>query len=150
MTQTFLIPTDGSEHAKKAVTFGADLAQKYGANVILLHVMKELGSERIPADLRGFAHGEHIALNKRDILESVANQIMHSAEAIAREHEAPAVETQIEVGDPAAAILEVAKGRKADLIVMGSRGLGDLRGLLLGSVSHKVGHLADCTCITVK
>ena len=57
---------------------------------------------------------------------------------------------QIEVGDPAAAILEVAKGRKADLIVMGSRGLGDLQGLLLGSVSHKVGHLADRTCITVK
>ena len=37
-----------------------------------------------------------------------------------------------------------------DLIVMGRRGLGDLGGLLMGSVSHKVCHLADCACLTVK
>ncbi len=39
---------------------------------------------------------------------------------------------------------------KADVIVMGSRGLGHIKGMLMGSVSHKVNHLAECTCITVK
>ena len=47
-------------------------------------------------------------------------------------------------------IAGLAQDRKADAIVMGSRGLSDIKGLFLGSVSHKVSHLAECTCITVK
>ena len=47
-------------------------------------------------------------------------------------------------------IVDFARDQRADAIVMGSRGLGDVSGLLLGSVSHKVSHLAACTCIMVK
>jgi nucleotide-binding universal stress UspA family protein len=53
-------------------------------------------------------------------------------------------------GDPAAAILNLTREENADIIVMGRRGLGDLAGLLLGSVSHNVTHLAECACLTVK
>ena len=53
-------------------------------------------------------------------------------------------------GQPAAQILEIAAREGCDAIVLGSRGLGDARSLLLGSVSHKVAHLADATCIIVK
>ena len=55
-----------------------------------------------------------------------------------------------ELGDAARVILDCAKERNADLIVMGTRGMSDLRGLLVGSVSHKVSHLADCSCVTVR
>ena len=58
--------------------------------------------------------------------------------------------TLLEDGDPASTILRVAKGLDADMIVLGSRGLGDAKGLLLGSVSHKVAHFAECTCVSVK
>ena len=44
----------------------------------------------------------------------------------------------------------MARGRKVDAIVMGSRGLGDLESLLLGSVSHKVAHAAPCSCVIVR
>jgi nucleotide-binding universal stress UspA family protein len=54
------------------------------------------------------------------------------------------------VGDPAKEILSVAAEEHADIIIMGRRGMGDLAGLLLGSVSHKVSHLAECACLTVK
>ncbi|NQU72224.1 MAG: universal stress protein, partial [Rhodospirillales bacterium] len=47
-------------------------------------------------------------------------------------------------------IIEYAEQHDIDMIVIGSRGLGDLKGMLLGSVSHKVAHLAECSCITVK
>ena len=60
------------------------------------------------------------------------------------------IETALEDGDPAEANLRVAKGRGVDMVVLGSRGLSDAKGLLLGSVSHKVAHLAECTCVTVK
>ena len=47
-------------------------------------------------------------------------------------------------------ILAAAEHENADMIVMGSRGMGDLKGLFVGSVSNKVSHLAPCTCVTVK
>ena len=53
-------------------------------------------------------------------------------------------------GDPADVILNLAASHKVDMIVLGSRGLSDFKGLLVGSVSHKVGAQADCSCITVK
>ena len=56
----------------------------------------------------------------------------------------------LEHGDPADQIVRAAARHGADLIVMGRRGYGDLKGLLLGSVSHKVCRLADCACLTVK
>ncbi len=150
MIKTILVPTDGSEHAEKAVAFGADIAKRYGAKLSLLHVMRELGTDRIPEGLRAYARAEHVAVTERDVLESVARQIVRKAEVLAREHEAPEVQPLVEIGDPAATILETAENSNADLIVMGTRGLGNLQGMLMGSVSHKVCHLSKCSCVTVK
>jgi nucleotide-binding universal stress UspA family protein len=150
MVKSILVPTDGSEHADKAIAFAADIAQKYDARVSLLHVMSDLGSGRVPEELRGLARLEHVEITERDIRQSAANELLHRAERRAREHGAARVERVIEHGDPTRRILDCARAREADLIVMGSRGLGDLKGLLLGSVSHKVGHLAKCTCVTVR
>ena len=150
MFQTILVATDGSEYAKKAVVIAADLAQRYDANLIILNVMREIGRGGVPEELRGYAKIEHIQVNEREALKSTADHITESAKRLALEHNAPHVETQTEVGDPAPTILNAAKNQNAALIVMGSRGLGDLQGLLMGSVSHKVAHLSECTCITVK
>jgi nucleotide-binding universal stress UspA family protein len=55
----------------------------------------------------------------------------------------------VEVGDPAGVIVDIARARGADLIMLGRRGLGTLARLLLGSVSHKVIQVADRPCLTV-
>ena len=150
MFHTVLAATDGSDYARKAVTIAADLAQKYDAKLIILHVMRDIGRTGVPEELRQYAKLEHIHVTEQDALESIAGQITESAKKLALEHEAPRVETRTEVGDATSIILSVAKEQDADLIVMGSRGLGDLQGLLMGSVSHKVAHMSECTCITVK
>jgi nucleotide-binding universal stress UspA family protein len=107
-------------------------------------------SGRVPGEVRELARLEHIRITERDIRQAGANEVLHKAETQARNHGATRIERVIEEGDPTRRILALAKARGVDMIVMGSRGLGDLQGLLLGSVSHKVGHLAKCTCITVR
>ena len=78
------------------------------------------------------------------------NRYVERAENTAREKGVKTVEARLQEGDPAHEILTCAKTENADLIVMGSRGLGGLKGLLMGSVSQKVSHLAECTCVSVK
>ena len=58
------------------------------------------------------------------------------------------LESAIEPGDPAQVIIE--RSKEFDMVVMGRRGLGPIKGLLQGSVSQKVGQLADAACATVK
>lgn len=150
MVKVILVAADGSDHARKAVKLAADLAQKYDANLIALHVMSPSYTGRIPDNLRSYARSEHIEATERDILESVGQQILRNAETLAREEGLELVDTLLEIGDVAETILDVAKVQKADLIVLGSRGLGQVEGLLQGSVSYKVNAHAPCTCITVK
>jgi len=150
MVETILVPTDGSDHADKAVAFAGDIASKYGAAIILLHVLTNSGRGRVPNEMRELMRLEYVRITEFDIRQAGANELLHNTEIQARKHGATEIEQVIEEGDPARRILACAKARGADLIVMGSRGLGDLQGLLLGSVSRKVGHLAKCTCITVR
>ena len=54
------------------------------------------------------------------------------------------------IGDPAAEIIEIAEKEMADLIVIGSRGLGTIKGVFMGSVSQKVAHHSSCPVMIVK
>ena len=149
MFEKILVAVDGSAHAERAITHAADLAAKYGAQLTLLHVMTHAGSNRVPESLHDLSRVEHIQLNEAAMLSSVAEEIIGHAQDVAREHGATSIRTSIEQGDPAPTIVEYGKANGVDLIVLGRRGLGGLAGLLLGSVSHKVAHMADCACMTV-
>ncbi|MDA0239458.1 MAG: universal stress protein [Proteobacteria bacterium] len=85
-----------------------------------------------------------------DVLKGVGEAIVRKAKEVAADRGATDVEIQIVDGSPADCILQAAEFEQADMIIMGSRGLGKLGGLLMGSVSHKVSHLSTCTCVTVK
>jgi nucleotide-binding universal stress UspA family protein len=85
-----------------------------------------------------------------DELQKIAEEVLADAETHARKHSIPKVETVVKRGQPARTIVATAEELGADVIVLGSRGMGDVSGLLLGSVSHKVASLAKCNVITVK
>ena len=150
MVTKILVPVDGSDHAEKAVDLAADLAGKYGATLTLIHVMSTIGSSRVPDELRELERIEHVQVTEHDLLEGVARKIVERAGKGAGEHGIKPQHIVIVAGDPAAEIVAYVEREGCDLIVMGSRGLGNIKGLLMGSVSHKVTHLAPCTCISVK
>ena len=80
----------------------------------------------------------------------MAEKILSEAKRVAQTKGVETVATAIAEGDPAQEILQHAEKEAANLVVMGSRGLSDLKGLLMGSVSHKVSQLCPCSCVTVK
>lgn len=147
MITNILVPVDGSSQAEKAIVFAADLARRYDAKMTLYHVTTDVRRGTVPPGLKSYALSEHLPVD--EAFAEISKQILDLSEEKARTEGMATVETVSEVGDPATAIIDFSKMKGIDLIVMGSRGLSDLRGLLQGSVSHKVAHLAPCTCVTV-
>ncbi len=161
MIQTIVTPIDGSTHAQMALDLSVDLAARYDAQLILLHV--GVRDDNVPGELyesasRALEEAErsnqetgvqpHDSRHLR-ILEHMGHRLLRNAQEQAEGKGVRRVETVIDAGDAGERILHHATHRSADLILMGSRGLGELKELVLGSVSHKVFHLAPCSCVTV-
>jgi nucleotide-binding universal stress UspA family protein len=148
MVKKILLPLDGSDHAFKALDFASDLAEKYGAVLLVLYVVTK---HELPESVRRFAQVEHIEGPPNWIYdEVVAKNVLVEAQDRAQRKGVTSIETLICDGNPAKLIVEAARSKNADLIVMGTRGLSDIKGLFMGSVAHKVNQMASCTVVTVK
>ena len=148
--KTILHPTDGSPQAAKALDLACDLAAERKARLIILHAQRRHGWDVVPEELKRLEQVEHIRVTEADLRRSNAQAVVNAAETAARGRGLTGVETVIVEGDPTRVIVDTAQAKRADLIVIGSRGLGDLQGLLLGSISHKVAHAAPCSCLIVR
>lgn len=147
MIKSILVPVDGSSHAEHAVKLACDLAGKYGASIEFLHVGVE---QRVPAELLRAAETEGFGKSPNEALEFLWRRIVEDAESQAREKGITNIRGSVIVGDPATTIVEHVKKFGFDMVVIGSRGMGNIKGLLLGSVSHKVSSLLPCTCVIVR
>jgi nucleotide-binding universal stress UspA family protein len=143
MMKTILLATDGSEFAERALHMASCMAADAGAALVILSV-RQLNAN---AYTREFARSEHATAD--EILERDCAALLAQAQSAARTNGLDRVATIARVGDPTAAILEVAKVQSADVIVVGKRGRGRLEGLLLGSVSQKLVSLAPCPVVVV-
>ena len=129
---------DGSESAKKAFEKSIYLAQKCNSNLDLVHVIQcELGGD---------------SATTFEIIEDLKNK----AKKMLEEYEIQATKNCISIqimvtqGDPAQVIIELAKAKSYDLIIMGTRGRTAFQELLIGSVSQKVMHHASCPVMVVR
>ncbi len=147
MIKKILIAVDGSKHSLKSAEYGAVIASSVGAKVLLLHVVKPY---RLPDSLRKFANAEHMATIDADLLKKGAQYLLAGALDAARKGGMKEVDMETEEGPIARTIVERAKSYKADLIVIGSRGMGDIEGMLRGGVSHRVEIMAKCPILVVK
>jgi nucleotide-binding universal stress UspA family protein len=139
-----LVGLDGSEYSLKALDFAADLAKKYQSQLVLVHVvMRQIYAINPPE--AGVLAGTAIVRE----LEEDGKAILAKGEETVRAQRVP-VETRLKQGVPAEELLRAAADEKVDLIVLGSRGLSQVRAFFLGSVSDKVSHHAKCPALIVR
>ena len=147
MFKQILVATDGSAAASRAVDMAADLASKYQAELTVLHVMRKM---QVPPDLFRAAQAENVAVERAGVLRHIADRILENAMAQVKPKRVPKAQSKSVEGDPAVAIIAQARQLGVDLIILGTRGLGEVEGMLLGSVSRKVSNLADANIMIVK
>lgn len=140
MFDKILLAVDGSDHALHAARIAAEMARGMKPKEFRIVV----SYDTIPMYL-----GEpnmQIAINSRKL---EAEEVL--AAAVKEVGNLPCeIHTEILEGDPGEAIIEVANTRQSEIIIMGSRGLGRLAGLLLGSTSQKVVSHAPCPVLIVR
>ena len=147
MLKNILVATDASPASNRAINLAADLAGKYGATLHLLYAIREM---QLPPELKKMAEVEKIAGARSDVLDFVGKKILGDAQSRALKKGATKIKSTLERGDPATAIMRYGKRRKVDLIVLGTRGLGQVKGMLMGSVSRKVTNLSDVSCLIIR
>ncbi|MGC2239287.1 MAG: universal stress protein [Acidimicrobiia bacterium] len=147
--ESILLAVDGSEHSDRAARLAAELSRAFGAYVDVIHVVQE--RVILPAGaIHEYGQLENLYLTEKDVLESVGKTVEEEAARMVREAGGKIRHESVVVGIPAYEIVAAAKQHDVDCIIMGRRGLGDMKGLFVGSVSHKVGHLSDKTLITTE
>jgi nucleotide-binding universal stress UspA family protein len=134
-----LVPTDGSDSAFLAGKHAVYLAKSIGADVLALNV--------VDSDL-AFSAGIHYADEVAD-LEKSGLEATASIKKLCDEAGVPAQEIMVK-GSPAPGILDVARDKQVDLIVMGTVGMSAVERVLLGSVSEKVSRHATCPVLLVR
>jgi nucleotide-binding universal stress UspA family protein len=145
MFGSIVVGTDGSETANEAVRQAVDLAKAVGAKVQLVSAYEPVGGQRIREERQQAPDDVQWSINPR---EDVDGTLEDAAEVAAEA--GVDVERFARQGDPADAILDVAEETKADLIIVGNKGMTGARRFLLGSVPNKVSHHAPCSVLIIR
>lgn len=171
MTGKIVVATDGSDAGNRAVDFAATMSNKLEKTLYIVHVlmhgrptkefmrMAEVEGLIPPAQKQDTSAqstnraalfpGVKDEVSTARAVAALGENIVDGAKRRSEELGAEDVQPRICAGDIADEILDIADAEKADVIVIGRRGLGRVREALLGSVSQKVLHHSDCTVVIV-
>jgi nucleotide-binding universal stress UspA family protein len=140
-----VVGTDGSETAAEAVRQAIDLAKLANARLSIVSAYEPVSKRRVEGEKLDAPTDVQYEIGPREDV----NLLLDGAAAAARK-EGIEVQTHPVEADPAEAILNVAEETKADLIVVGNKGMTGARRFLLGSVPNNVSHHAPCSVIIVR
>lgn len=141
MFHTILLATDGSENALRATEAAIELATDLSVSkVLVVHVVGKAPSE---------SQLVRAGLDVHALLEEEARQVIRPSLDLLDGAKIP-YSLYVSLGDPAAVILGLVEKEPVEMLVIGSRGLGALSGLVMGSVSQKLVRLAPCPVLIVK
>lgn len=141
-----LVPYDGSEHAKEALRQAASLAEA-GKGALYIASVCNIVSVMSNFDQVSIAEGCLTTQLSQDLEKQCKADLEEARAAVP---EGVSAETLFEVGSPGPVLLQMADEIGSDLIVMGSRGLGPLKGIFMGSVSSYLVSRAKCPVLIVK
>ena len=139
-----LAPSDFSDHSLPPVRYAAELADKFGAELVLLHVVQDLALVLPDAVMPTAVASPDIGAMvdaAQDGLTALVGKL-----GLARLNP----RTEVRVGNPAGEVVSAAADLKADLICIGTHGRGGLAHMLLGSVAEKIIRHAPCPILTVR
>ena len=137
--EKILVPLDGSEHSLDALEKAIQIAKKFDSKITLVHLYSISVFKLTPSQIDDYV----LELRK------VGEEILAEGQKKAYAEDVP-VETQLKEGHVVEGIVELARDRNFDLIVIGARGISKLKELFLGSISHGVTLHAPCPVLVVK
>jgi nucleotide-binding universal stress UspA family protein len=140
-----VVGTDGSETAAEAVSQAIGLAKLTGARLSIVSAYAPISGRRVQGEQSEAPPDVQYELGPREDV----NLVLDAAAADAKK-DGIEVQTHPVEGDPADAILNVAEETKADLIVVGNKGMTGARRYLLGSVPNNVSHHAPCSVLIIR
>jgi nucleotide-binding universal stress UspA family protein len=137
MFTKILVPVDASDHSVRAMNVAIDLGRTMGAEVVVLHVREHEATWAADVELETLPEATELVdayvRTLKDADVSARGEVLRAAH-----------------GRTPRVILDIARAENADLIVLGTRGLSEWSSILLGSVTHKVVHLATCPVLVVR
>ena len=142
MFKKIVVGLDGSKPSETSLRLACELAQKYKAKVHLVYTTQ--------VETVAYAMDAGVGLTPaRTELDTPGVRVLEEGEITAKEYGLKSVETHLAHGNSADQILHCAEECNADLIVTGRRGLGIVTGILIGSTSQRISHLAKCAYLSV-
>jgi nucleotide-binding universal stress UspA family protein len=145
MFERILVPVDGSEHALSALEYAVEVQGKFDSELLLLCVYRHYSLLEASMSMVRPESPENLDESMREY----ATGVVEDAKKHAAELGSKKLRGFVKSGPPARTIVNFAQDKNVDLIVLGSRGTGDMEGYLLGSVSHKVTSLSHCPVMVV-
>ena len=141
MFTKILVPVDGSDNSYKALEAALVLSEKLGSNISVVNVMEQVPITHIES--------EKLLNELLEAYKKENQEILSKCSDIAHQ-KGITIKTVLLQGNPAPVILDYSKKENFDLVIMGSRGMGKFKELILGSVSSKIVHHSSCAIMIIR
>lgn len=138
MYKNIVVAIDGSEHSHRALEHAKTLVDRFGSTLWLVHIFPHT------SDLLGYEDFEKLFSKRKSAGQAVIDEARKRLGDITF-----SIREELQEGPEAESIVTIAEKCQAELIVIGTRGFGAIKGLVLGSVSLKVIHHASCAVMLV-
>ena len=142
MLSTIVVGTDGSETAGKAVDFAVEMAERYGARLVVASSYSPIPEDRLAKEQTDAPQEIQWSINPTEDVDATLREV----EEKAQERGIKTV-SEARQGDPADVLIEIAEQHDADVLVVGNKGM---HRRLLGSVPNTISHKAPCSVMIVK
>jgi nucleotide-binding universal stress UspA family protein len=142
MVETIAVGTDGSDTARKAVDFAMDMAERYGARLVLASAYTPVSEDRLRKEQVDAPQEIQWSINPNEDVDTTLRNLEDEARERGLKYASEARN-----GDPADVLCDIAADHDADVIVVGNQGM---QRRILGSVPNSVSHKAPCSVLIVK